>query len=71
MKKVCMTGAGSARPVVSIKIASIFCFRLKSFESTLIRSPLTLQHIHPLFSYTFPVTQSISKSLYERPMCKF
>ena len=52
VKKGCMTGPGSARPVVSINMASICCLRFNSFESTRMRSPRTLQQRHPLFSCT-------------------
>lgn len=41
MKKVWMTGAGSARPVVSIRMASNISFRLRSLFRMRIRSPRT------------------------------
>lgn len=41
MKKVCATGAGSASPVVSMRMASKRVLRLSSLFSTRIRSPRT------------------------------
>mmetsp|Transcript_9361 Transcript_9361/g.24199 ORF Transcript_9361/g.24199 Transcript_9361/m.24199 type:complete len:278 (+) Transcript_9361:279-1112(+) len=49
MKKVCATGAGSAIPVVSMIIPSSFSLRLRSLLRMRIRSPRTVQHMHPLF----------------------
>ena len=49
IKKVCATGPGSARPVVSITIASSAEPRRKSFERMRMRSPRTVQQMQPLF----------------------
>ena len=49
MKKVCATGPGSARPVVSITIASSAVPRRKSLERMRMRSPRTVQQMQPLF----------------------
>mmetsp|Transcript_78410 Transcript_78410/g.208156 ORF Transcript_78410/g.208156 Transcript_78410/m.208156 type:complete len:216 (-) Transcript_78410:26-673(-) len=55
-KKVCATGAGSARPVVSIITPSsglpVFLEFLMSFLSPAIRSPRTVQQMQPLFIST-------------------
>ena len=48
-KKVCATGAGSARPVVSMMMPSSLVPRRKSFERMRIRSPRTVQQMQPLF----------------------
>lgn len=40
VKKVCMTGPGSAKPVVSMMIWSILLFLRSSFVSMRIKSPL-------------------------------
>ena len=49
MKKVCATGPGSARPVVSMMIASRSLLKRKSLPRIRMRSPRTVQQIHPLF----------------------
>jgi len=49
MKKVCATGTGSARPVVSTTMASKRPGRRISPSTTRIRSPRTVQHTQPLF----------------------
>mmetsp|Transcript_34328 Transcript_34328/g.80421 ORF Transcript_34328/g.80421 Transcript_34328/m.80421 type:complete len:202 (+) Transcript_34328:559-1164(+) len=49
MKKVCAMGPGSARPVDSITMPSSAVRRRKSFERMRIRSPRTVQQMHPLF----------------------
>ena len=63
-KKVCATGPGSARPVVSIIIISNLSFRFIRLPSMRIRSPRTVQQIHPLFiskiSSSAPITSSLS-----------
>ncbi len=46
---VCMTGAGLARPVVSIMIASKRWRRRSSLLRMRMRSPRTVQHTQPLF----------------------
>mmetsp|Transcript_86847 Transcript_86847/g.137044 ORF Transcript_86847/g.137044 Transcript_86847/m.137044 type:complete len:254 (+) Transcript_86847:350-1111(+) len=55
-KKVCATGAGSAKPVVSIKTPSkgLLCFFafLMSFFNPAIKSPRTVQQMQPLFIST-------------------
>mmetsp|Transcript_7256 Transcript_7256/g.11842 ORF Transcript_7256/g.11842 Transcript_7256/m.11842 type:complete len:234 (+) Transcript_7256:533-1234(+) len=55
-KNVCATGAGSAKPVVSITTQSnglsFFCAFLTSFFNPAIRSPRTVQQIQPLFIST-------------------
>mmetsp|Transcript_28792 Transcript_28792/g.75632 ORF Transcript_28792/g.75632 Transcript_28792/m.75632 type:complete len:254 (-) Transcript_28792:48-809(-) len=59
MKKVCATGAGSARPVVSMRTASSLVCRLKIFPRIRMRSPRTVQQIHPLFISN--ISSSVSK----------
>mmetsp|Transcript_48631 Transcript_48631/g.93009 ORF Transcript_48631/g.93009 Transcript_48631/m.93009 type:complete len:239 (-) Transcript_48631:103-819(-) len=49
MKNVCATGAGSASPVVSINIASNLSLRLSNLCIMRMRSPRTVQQMHPLF----------------------
>mmetsp|Transcript_27539 Transcript_27539/g.68459 ORF Transcript_27539/g.68459 Transcript_27539/m.68459 type:complete len:202 (-) Transcript_27539:17-622(-) len=49
MKKVWITGPGSARPVVSIRMASSVALRRKSLERMRMRSPRTVQQMQPLF----------------------
>mmetsp|Transcript_86844 Transcript_86844/g.137034 ORF Transcript_86844/g.137034 Transcript_86844/m.137034 type:complete len:223 (+) Transcript_86844:663-1331(+) len=55
-KKVCATGAGSAKPVVSIKTPSrvlpVFFEFLMSFFNPAIKSPRTVQQMQPLFIST-------------------
>ena len=60
IKKVCATGPGSARPVVSITIASSAEPRRKSFERMRMRSPRTVQQMQPLF------ISKISSSVWKR-----
>mmetsp|Transcript_66148 Transcript_66148/g.187863 ORF Transcript_66148/g.187863 Transcript_66148/m.187863 type:complete len:240 (-) Transcript_66148:1398-2117(-) len=55
-KKVCATGAGSASPVVSMRMASslrplVVVLRTR-FRRPLIRSPRTVQQMHPLLIST-------------------
>ena len=63
-KKVCATGAGSARPVVSTMIASNLPFRFISPSMMRMRSPRTVQQMQPLFisntSSSAPMTSSLS-----------
>mmetsp|Transcript_51907 Transcript_51907/g.105689 ORF Transcript_51907/g.105689 Transcript_51907/m.105689 type:complete len:312 (-) Transcript_51907:6-941(-) len=49
MKNVWITGAGSAIPVVSIRMASSLVLRFRILFKILIRSPLTVQQMQPLF----------------------
>ena len=49
MKKVCATGAGSARPVVSTMMASNLPLRRISPSMMRTRSPRTVQQMQPLF----------------------
>mmetsp|Transcript_1792 Transcript_1792/g.7464 ORF Transcript_1792/g.7464 Transcript_1792/m.7464 type:complete len:203 (+) Transcript_1792:528-1136(+) len=48
-KKVCATGAGSARPVVSMMMWSNASFRRMSLLRIRMRSWRTVQQMHPLF----------------------
>ena len=63
-KKVCATGAGSARPVVSTMIASNLPLRRISPSMMRIRSPRTVQQMQPLFisntSSSAPTIRSLS-----------
>ena len=62
-KKVCATGAGSARPVVSTMIASNLPFRFISPSMMRMRSPRTVQQMQPLFisntSSSAPMTEFV------------
>ena len=49
VKKVCATGAGLARPVVSIRMPSSRSLRLRRRPRMRIRSPRTEQQMQPLF----------------------
>mmetsp|Transcript_74180 Transcript_74180/g.179211 ORF Transcript_74180/g.179211 Transcript_74180/m.179211 type:complete len:242 (+) Transcript_74180:611-1336(+) len=49
MKKVCATGPGSASPVVSMIMASRSLLKRKSLPRMRMRSPRTVQQMHPLF----------------------
>ena len=49
MKKVCATGAGSASPVVSIRMRSKRSLRFIKAPRMRIRSPRTVQQMQPLF----------------------
>mmetsp|Transcript_6323 Transcript_6323/g.14831 ORF Transcript_6323/g.14831 Transcript_6323/m.14831 type:complete len:251 (+) Transcript_6323:376-1128(+) len=49
MKKVCATGPGSASPVVSMMMASRSLLKRKSLPRMRMRSPRTVQQMHPLF----------------------
>mmetsp|Transcript_10004 Transcript_10004/g.36345 ORF Transcript_10004/g.36345 Transcript_10004/m.36345 type:complete len:214 (+) Transcript_10004:703-1344(+) len=67
MKNVNATGAGSARPVVSMMTWSNFFARSFSVRSALTKSPRTVQHTHPLsivmmfsFSLIFSPTSASS-----------
>ena len=63
-KKVCATGAGSARPVVSTMIASNLPLRFIRPSMMRMRSPRTVQQMQPLFisntSSSAPMTSSLS-----------
>jgi hypothetical protein len=63
-KKVCATGAGSARPVVSTMMASNLPLRFISPSRMRTRSPRTVQHMQPLFisntSSSAPMIRSLS-----------
>ena len=48
-KNVWMTGAGSARPVVSMRIWSNLSFLFIRLPRMRMRSPRTVQQMHPLF----------------------
>mmetsp|Transcript_16968 Transcript_16968/g.51430 ORF Transcript_16968/g.51430 Transcript_16968/m.51430 type:complete len:270 (+) Transcript_16968:825-1634(+) len=77
-KKVCATGAGSARPVVSMTMPSSLSLpdatRLASFESTVMRSCRTVQQMHPFIismisssAWTFEFFCSSSSSMPTSP----
>mmetsp|Transcript_47718 Transcript_47718/g.116156 ORF Transcript_47718/g.116156 Transcript_47718/m.116156 type:complete len:284 (+) Transcript_47718:345-1196(+) len=51
------TGAGSAMPVVSMMTASYFSFLRERVWNALTRSPLTVQHTHPL---SIEITSSLA-----------
>mmetsp|Transcript_13567 Transcript_13567/g.27737 ORF Transcript_13567/g.27737 Transcript_13567/m.27737 type:complete len:239 (-) Transcript_13567:144-860(-) len=61
-KKVWATGAGSASPVVSIMMWSNLVSLLASLLSILIKSPRTVQHIHPLFISNISSSVSSTKA---------
>mmetsp|Transcript_24297 Transcript_24297/g.26832 ORF Transcript_24297/g.26832 Transcript_24297/m.26832 type:complete len:227 (+) Transcript_24297:561-1241(+) len=59
-KNVWTTGAGSANPVVSIRIPSNFSTRLWSFLRVSTKSPRTVQQMHPFIT---SITSSFTSSL--------
>ena len=62
-KKVCATGAGFARPVVSMMIPSNRSRRFISPPTMRIRSPRTVQQMQPLFISNTSSSVSTTRSL--------
>ena len=62
-KKVCATGAGSARPVVSTMMPSNFSRRFIRPLMMRIRSPRTVQQMQPLFISNTSSSVSTTRSL--------
>ena len=62
-KKVCATGAGLARPVVSMMMPSNLSRRFISPPTMRIRSPRTVQQMQPLFISNTSSSLSTTRSL--------